>query len=129
MHYDSPAPLPLPAGPSVLVPGQSASVTPAGEPVCWIMALGGWFGSNIRFTVRSSSPVNLGIYGPNPTQIGPPFGRMRAPKINQPDSAIASCQGNFRPGVYYLVVRSGDNGAPVAPVEIDTVISAWKPFG
>jgi hypothetical protein len=129
----TPAVLPIPAGATVLEAGLSAVLQPTGGPIyASFVAQGGWeelWDGNLTFKCSSSAPFNLGIYGPNPTSIGPPFGRMRAPKVGQPDGTSNSCEGNFTSGTYYLVFRVGDNGAPTDPITIEITQEPWQVFG
>jgi hypothetical protein len=128
----APTPLPLPANARAITFGTALVLPPTGQPLYAVLTQeGGWFGYNgsLSFTATSSLPFNLGIYGPNPTQIGPPFGRMRAPKINMPDAITAECQGNFTSGVYYLCFRIGDNGAPTVPISVSVAQGWWNVFG
>jgi hypothetical protein len=134
-HLGAPIPLQLPTGAQVITAGVPVTLQPNGSPLYlkYILTtnLFDWFGKgkNVTYTCSSSSPFNLGIYGPNPTSIGPPFGRMRAPKINMPDGTNNQCQGNFDKGTYYLVFRQGDNGPPVASVTITLKEQMWQVFG
>ncbi len=116
--------LQLPENPVIIEESIASEQEVNGQLLYWkfeIVSGKGFFsflGRNCTFTVTSDSPCNLGIYGPNPTQIGPPFGRMRSPKINISDAKHHKCQGNFSKGIYYLIVRQGDNNPPKSSVKI-----------
>jgi hypothetical protein len=131
----SPLVLPLPVGADVITAGVPITLQPNGSPLYLVYHLTAnffdWFGKgkNVTYICSSPSSFNLGIYGPNPTQIGPPFGRMRAPKINVADGTNNQCEGNFNVGTYYLVFRVGDNGSPVAPITINLKEQLWQVFG
>jgi len=129
----SPLVLPIPVGAQVITAGIPITLQPNGLPLYLQYNVTSSFlffsGCNCTYTCKSSSPFNLGIYGVNPTSIGPPFGRMRAPKINLPDGINNICQGNFAKGTYYLVFRQGDNGAPTQPITINIKEQIWQVFG
>ena len=132
-----PTTLPIPVSCPTVTAGVAAVSAPTGSPIyyrlvvptAWIMP-----GKNVTFSVTSPSPINLGVYGPNPTVLGTDSsgnstGRLRAPKIGQPDAMASSCQGNLASGTYYIVVRSGDNGPPSSQVSLMVTMSGWKIFG
>ncbi len=136
----APLPLPVPTDCPVITPGVSLLATGDGSPLCLrLQATKGtgwtWFlGQNLTFHVRSANPTNLGIYGPDPHILGidaggKTTGRMRSPKVGQPDAKNHVCQGNFSPGTYFLVVRTGDNNPPIGDVEITITAANWKVFG
>lgn len=120
----SPIVLPLPVGAQTIASGASVTLQPTGNPLYLVLtvpkSIWSWLGigTTVTFTSSSLLPHNLGVYGPNPTSIGPPFGRMRAPKVGLPDGTTNTCQGKFAAGTYYLVLRSGDNGAPSAQITV-----------
>ncbi len=136
----APKPLPVPSSCPQIMPGVSVHGTGADAPLYWILQVTqgkGWtwfLGQNLTFHVRAASPCNLGIYGPDPHILGidaggKTTGRMRSPKLGQPDARVHQCQGNFSPGMYYLVIRSGDNNPPIGDIEIDISAAGWKVFG
>jgi hypothetical protein len=131
-ELDSPTPLPVPTGAVALEAGTPTVLQPTGAPIYASFGeVDGWFGENgsLTFTATSSAPFNLGIYGPNPPELTGTYGRMRAPALNtDPDSASNRCQGNYVTGTYYLVFRSGPNGAPTEPITITIVQSEWNVF-
>jgi hypothetical protein len=131
--YNAPLVLPLPQGAQIITAGTPITLQPNGLPLYLEYNQSKTFlffpGMNCTFIANSSSPFNLGIYGVNPTQLGPPYGRMRAPKINMPDITNNECEGNFDKGIYYLCFRVGDNGPPVAPITINITEGWWVIFG
>lgn len=136
-----PIPLPVPSDAPTITPDVVGEAVGVGQLLFWKLTVSkgkGWFGfmgQNLTFKVRADNPCNLGIYGPNPTILGidsatgKTSGRMRSPKINLPDAKIHQCQGNFTPGTYYLVVRSGDNDPPTGKVEVLITAGSWSVFG
>lgn len=119
----APIVLPLPVGAGVYIPGTADVLQPNGSPLYLkLIYTRPWYwwltGLSLTFTTSSPAPHNLGIYGPNPTSIGPPFGRMRAPQLGLPDGTNNQCAGNFVSGTYYLVFRNGTDGAPLAPITV-----------
>ncbi|MGC8640028.1 MAG: hypothetical protein ACP5XB_09155 [Isosphaeraceae bacterium] len=64
-----------------------------------------------------------------PTTLGKSTDRLRFPKVGLPDATAMSCQGNLTTGVYDVVVRSGDNGAPSSQVSLRVTMSGWKLLG
>ena len=139
----SPVPLPVPTVAPTIADGQIVMSAGAGAPLIWKFTLakstGPWSwiqpGSNVTFIGLSDSPTNLGIYGPNPTVLGidpatgKTSGRMRAPKLGNPDATSYRCEGNFAPGVYYLVIQTGDNRAPVGNASLALTVRSWQVFG
>ena len=119
----APIVLPLPVGAQTIASGGSVTLQVTGSPLYLVLTIAVpwwhfWGGVTTSFTTSSAAPHNLGIYGPNPTSIGPPFGRMRAPKLGLPDGTNNTCQGTFTAGTYYLVLRNGTDGAPLAPITV-----------
>ena len=129
----SPTPLPIPVGAATLPAGTPITLQPTGQPLyAKFGEVDGWFGADgsLTFTATSTAPFNLGIYGPNPSELDGTFGRMRAPKLNtMPDATSNRCEGNFTTGTYYLVFRTGDNGAPTEPITITITQGQWNVFG
>ena len=136
--FGSPAPLPVPANCPVIVPNQIVTAAGAGVPLIFKFVLPpatGFFsffqsGSSVSTIIHADNPINGGWYGPNPTILGikpggGTTGRMRLPKLGQPDAQNCSCQGDFAAGTYYLVIRSGDNGAPVGNVVVSVHVGGW----
>lgn len=119
----APLVLPLPVDAQPIVSGTPVTLQVTGNPLYLELNYHRpWYwwatGLSLTFTTSSPAPHNLGIYGPSATQIGPPFGRMRAPKLGLPDGTNNTCKGNFASGTYYLVLRNGTDGAPLAPVTV-----------
>jgi hypothetical protein len=119
----SPVVLPLPVVVQTITQGTPVTLGPEVGPLYLKLTYSRpWYwwltGLSLSFTASSIAPFNLGIYGPNPTSIGPPFGRERAPKLGLPDGTNNSCAGNFTSGTYYLVLRNGSDGAPLAPITV-----------
>jgi hypothetical protein len=76
---------PLPTNPQIILPNTSIVLVPTGEPIIVQYTVTPYiftWGKNCSYSAISSTPFNFGIYGPNPTNIGPRFGRMQAPKVN-----------------------------------------------
>lgn len=114
--------LPLPVGAQSIASGAEVTLQADGSPLYLVFhvvpTFWQWFGVTVSFNSVAYLPHNMGVYGPNPTSIGPPFGRMRAPKLGMADALNNSCKGTFSAGVYYLVFRSGTDGAPLAPITV-----------
>jgi hypothetical protein len=129
MKLIAPAPLVIPTGLQSVATGAPLILQPNGEPLmCQFTVtpvIFNW-GQNCTFIVQSATPCNLGIYGPNPTQIGPPFGRMRGP--NSGDASNFQCEGNYTIGLYVLCFRVGLDGPPTSPITITIDESQWNIF-
>lgn len=120
----APIVLPLPVGAQTIASGVSVTLQPNGNPLYLVMTVPksfwSWLGVNtsVTCTTQSATPHNLGVYGPNPGNIGPPWGKTRAPKLGMPDGTNNQCTNNLPAGTYYLVLRSGDNAPPSAPITV-----------
>lgn len=120
----APLVLPLPVGAQTIASGASVTLQVTGSPLYLVMTVPksfwSWLGINtsVTCTTQSAAPHNLGVYGPNPGNIGPPWGRSRAPKLGLPDGTSNSCTNNLPGGTYYLVLRNGTDGAPLVPITV-----------
>lgn len=124
-----PAPMPVPPNPTVIAPKLPASGgVNAAAPEVFKYHLGFALGKHVKFSFTSSAPINVGVYGPNPPQLDGAHGRMRAPS-GQRDAITGSCEGNYKPGDYYVVVRSGVDGAPAGKYTLQVEESMWRVFG
>jgi hypothetical protein len=109
-----PKTLPLPPDPRPLPTKTTVAVaaTEITGPVIFTFRVQGLTDAHRKFTVTAQAPVNLGLYGPNPTSLGPPFGRGRAPAGKGADATWAQGEWNLNVGTYYVVVRTGEDGPP-----------------
>lgn len=129
--------LPIPASCPTVTAGVAAVSAPTGSPLYFRVVVPSGLllpGKNVNFSVTSPGPVNLAVYGPNPKVLGTDSSgkatdRLRAPGARQPDTRSTSCQGNLVAGTYYVVVRTGDDGAPASQVSLLVTMSGWKLFG
>jgi hypothetical protein len=128
-------PMPLPPNPIVIQDSVNIQGGPSSTPDCYVYTVVGssdwfgWFGGwSLAFSCEGQGTFDVGIWGPDPQQLGPPWGRMAAPKVGQPDAASVSCKGNFKDGKYYILVRSNGQG-PNGPYTLKIVKSAWVVFG
>ena len=115
--------LPLPVSVQMITSGVPVTLQADGSPLYLeFICAPSWYWPFYRsttFTTSSPALHNLGIYGPGATSIGPPFGRSRAPKLGISDGTNNSCTNNLPAGIYYLVLRNGTDGAPLAPITVN----------
>lgn len=120
---------PIPILAPSLTPGRIQRGTRADNPVFYKLTIPGWIGSHVRITFMSDRTAHLAVWGPDPLQIGTPWGRMRMPLLGQSDILIGTSEGNFTPGTYYLEVASTSTAGPVGPLGDYSILilrSCWR---
>jgi hypothetical protein len=80
----------------------------------------------LKFTVKSDTPISVGVYGPNPPELSgkPGIGRIAMPGPGSQGTNFSNV-GKLTGGTYYLVVRFAGE---VADYTIDVKDNGIKVF-